>query len=90
MARPLSATMVACIDFAAEHGGLVRMQGGYWTKRGAGWRGDAPDAEWFGTTTVHACVTRGELQYSEYHRGVRNGRFPIAANLPDKEKGAGQ
>lgn len=78
MAKALSATMVACIDFAREHGGLVRFQGGFWTKAGAGWLGIAPDAEWFGTSTVDACVSRGELAYSEYRDG-RNGRFPIAA-----------
>ena len=78
MSKPLSATMVACIDFAREHGGLIRMQGGYWTKRGAGWSGASPDAEWFGTNTVQACVSRGELTYSEYRDG-RSGRFPIAA-----------
>jgi len=80
MPKPLSATMVACVDFAREHDGLVRMAGGFWTMRGAGWRGDAPDAEWFGTSTVHACVTRGELAYTEYRDG-RNGRFPVAASL---------
>lgn len=80
MAKALTATMVACIDFAREHGGLVRMQGGYWTKAGAGWNGSTPDDEWFGTSTVHGCVTRGALEYSAYRDG-RNGRFPIAAQI---------
>lgn len=86
MSKPLSATMVACIDFAREHGGLVRFAGGYWTKRGADWSGSTPDAEWFGTSTVHACVTRGELSYTE-HRDGRNGRFPVAAAIPAGEAG---
>lgn len=86
MASKLSATMVSCIDFAIEHGGLVRMQGGFWTKRGAGWNGSTPDAEWFGTRTVQACVDRGELEYAEYREG-RSGRFPVAAAIRETLKG---
>lgn len=82
--KPPSATMVACVDFAQEHGGLVRMAGGFWTKRGAGWSGASPDAEWFGTNTVQACVERGALAYTE-HRDGRSGQFPIAAT-PTQEK----
>jgi len=80
MGKPLSATMVACIDFAREHGEIVRFAGGFWTKRGAGWSGSHPDTEWFGSSTVQACVTRGELQYTEFHNG-RYRAFPVAVAL---------
>ena len=81
--KTLSATMVACIDFAQEHGGLIRMAGGFWTKRGAGWNGMRPNAEYFGASTVQACVDRGELEYTEYKHG-RNDTFPIAASVKVK------
>ena len=81
MSGPLTATMVAAVDFATENDGLVRMQGGFWTKRGAGWNGGAPDAEHFGTSTIQGCVSRGALEYTEWRDG-RTGRFPIAAAVP--------
>jgi len=80
MTKPLSATMVACIDCAQEAGGeLVRYQGGYWADRGGG-HPMTNRREFHSTPTVQALVTRGYAEYSE-HRDGRNEAFPIAMRL---------
>lgn len=74
----LSATMVACLDLANQHGGeLVRYVGGYWAPRNLGLHPSLNGSEYHGSSTVQALVTRGHAEYSE-HREGRNGKFPIA------------
>lgn len=74
--------MAAAVDFALEHGGeIVRLPGGYWTHRGAGWNGNRPAGAYFGSSTIQACVLRGALEYSEWKEN-RMGSFPVAARIP--------
>lgn len=86
MTKPLSATMVACLDDALEAGGeLVRYQGGYWAARNAPRAHDGIPRPYHGTKTVQALVDRRAAEYSEWRDG-RNGQFPIAMRvLPTKQ-----
>lgn len=72
----LSPTMIQVVEYMRHHGGVIhRHPGGFWAR-----------AEWmprqlsFGTTSVHALVTRGAAEYCEWQEG-RGGRFPIQARL---------
>lgn len=79
--KPLSATMVACLDDATEAGGeLVRYQGGFWAPRNAPRNGNGIPQPWHGSTTVQALVTRERADYSEWKDG-RGGRFPVAMKV---------
>jgi hypothetical protein len=83
--KPLSATMVACIDMARDAGGeLVRYQGGYWAPRGVchPTRSTGTDCGWHNSSTVQAIVSRGHAKYTEHRRG-RSGEFPIAMRLTE-------
>lgn len=80
MKPEISATMAACLDFAAEHGGkLVRHSGGYWTSQDCPRTRGVPD-RYFGEPTVEALVLRGRLRYSDF-RGRRNSPFPVEAEV---------
>jgi hypothetical protein len=81
VSKPLTATMVACIDDARDAGGeLIRYQGGYWAPRGAG-HPLTTRTPYFGTPTIHAIVTRGYAEYSEHQDRRAGGTFPIAIRL---------
>ena len=73
----LSETMQTCVNWMLMHGDSIhRHPGGFW------WEQD-PASNYrsgFGTATVHALVSRGVAQYTEWQDG-RNGRFPIKATL---------
>jgi hypothetical protein len=86
--KPLSATMVFCVDDTHEAGGeLVRYQGGYWAARNARRGHNGIPFPYHGSSTVQALVDRNVAEYSEYRDG-RNGRFPIAMRLlPEEAKG---
>lgn len=75
----LSPKMLAAVEFAQRHGGsLARFPGGFWRQADADpWdvRGSS-----FGSSTVHALVTRGVADYTEWKDG-RNGRFPVRMTL---------
>lgn len=72
----LSKTMKAAMAAARDNGGIIRrFPGGFW-----GHNGMDRQRPWFGTTTIQALVSRGFLEYSEWHEGT--SRFPIAAALP--------
>ena len=91
MAKPLSATMVCALDDIQEHGGeIVRYQGGYWSWRDVARRPHDGVPEFsYGTNTIHALVTRGELEYSEWKEN-RRGKFPIAARVIGSESATGE
>jgi len=79
MTKPLTKTMLSCIDFARAHGNeLVRSPGGFWAHRG--WRMPA-DGPWFGSTTVRALLVRGAVEWSEWSPSKNGRTFPIAARL---------
>lgn len=79
--KPLTATMVACIDDMREAGGeFVRYQGGYWAARNGPRACDGIPRPNYGSSTVQAIIDRGEATYTEWRDG-RNGRFPIAIKL---------
>jgi hypothetical protein len=85
MGKPLSATMVDCIELARTHGGeLVRFQGGYWAGRNAPrMPHDGIPRPYCGGSTVNAIVTRGYAEYSEWREG-RSFKFPIAIKLTEE------
>lgn len=76
MAADLSPTMSAALSYALTHGGLHRFPGGFWARQD--WPGQTE--RWFGSSTVAALVSRGHLEYSEWHESGRS-RFPIAARV---------
>lgn len=76
--RKLSPTMQECVRYVREHGGIHRHPGGFWAH--AAWR--LHSGGWFDTSTVHALVKRGVLQYVEWQSG-RNGQFPITAKITE-------
>lgn len=78
--KPLTATMVACLDDASEAGELIRYQGGFWAARGAPRGFDGIPRPFHGSSTVQALVSRGCAEYSEWRDG-RGGSFPIAMRL---------
>lgn len=80
MPRPLTKPMAECLALTIEHGGkLIRHPGGHWSWPECPRYCGFPTTD-FGSTTVTALVTRGELEYSEWATG-RNGSFPIAAQV---------
>jgi hypothetical protein len=82
MPNDLSPTMERALSYALTHGDLYRFPGGFWARQD--WRqGERP---WFGTSTVDALVTRGRMEYSEWHEGGRS-RFPICARVCECEAG---
>lgn len=82
--KPLSATMVACLDDAQENGGeLVRYQGGYWADR-AGGHPLTNRRAYHGATTVQALVARGYAEYSEHRLGSAGREFPIAMRVKEQ------
>lgn len=73
--KSLTGPMQACLAFSHAQGGSIhRHPGGYWGAVAF------KIYESFGTSTVEALVTRGELEYTEWQDG-RNGRFPIRATV---------
>lgn len=80
MNKPLTATMVACIDDTLEAGGeLVRFQGGFWATPGA-----HPTVDrriYYGTPTANAIVARGYAEYTEHRERATGGSFPIRMRL---------
>lgn len=72
----VSLQMQAAIIDMAEHDGLQRFPGGFWSRPG-----DARDpAVSYGTSTVEALVNRYMAKYREWHHG-RNGAFPVSVDL---------
>lgn len=77
MNTELSPMMQELVAFMRENAGMViRHPGGFWGRSGlSGYVGKT-----YGTSSVHALVTRGVAEYSEWQDG-RRGRFPVAAKL---------
>lgn len=83
--RPMTAHMAGALGDIIECGGkIVRHAGGFWTRPGAVRTATIgyPFDWWLSTRTVDGLVRRGELQYTQWRDG-RQGRFPIAAAVPD-------
>jgi len=76
--KELSASMVAALAFALEHGGrLERFQGGYWSYPECP-RDRGLPTQHLSTPTMEALVKRGYLQYVDWRQGKKR-KFPIAA-----------
>jgi hypothetical protein len=73
----LSPTMQAAMAEIKQHGALERMPGGFWARPDAGWNGSAPNAPWWGTSTVQALTARDVAQYTKWQENKHGGRFPI-------------
>lgn len=81
MPKPLSATMVACIDDANAAGGeLVRFQGGFWAARNGPRDYLGIPRPYHGASTIKALIERGAAEYTEWKEG-RDFRFPIAVRI---------
>lgn len=74
----LTRTMQTALAFANKHGGkLERYPGGFWMEpKHTG----STAKQWFGTSTVHALVTRGVMEYTAWQEG-RNFKFPVEASV---------
>lgn len=77
MAKKLSPTMLACIEFAkTKNNKLQKHPGGYWA--GPEWK--SPTEYYFSTNTVHALVIRELAVYTRKING-RNGTFLVEITL---------
>lgn len=86
----LTPTMQAALDFARAHDGkLTRHPGGFWCgPSGVGGYIDESGeyrahGRWFGTSTVHALVSRGVMQYTAWQPSSKHRPFPIEASVVD-------
>lgn len=78
MGKPLTHTMIECLQELEEAGEFVRYQGGYWAPRSVARQSHNGLPVWsFGSSTVNAVEARGYVAFTEWREG-RNGRFPIA------------
>jgi len=85
----LSSTMQAVVEYMRKHGNEIhRHPGGFWAHKE--WNQYSSGGS-FGTSSVHALVTRKVAEYCDWQQHRRgDGRFPICARLApahDAERG---
>ena len=85
-AEALSKQMQDVLDVATKHGGILeRWPGGYWSYPGVKTKFGSPNW-WTGTSTIHALVTRGRLEYTQHRvrsRRTAGGTFPVQAKVKE-------
>jgi len=79
--HPLSATMVAALDEAIQHGGkLVRYAGGLWSNPGVTTNTNGEPDWYIHATTMYALSARGKVKFT--HQGmVRGVLAPVSAEV---------
>ena len=87
MEKPLTHTMIECLQALGTAGEFVRYQSGYWAPRSVARHRHNGLPQWsFGSSTIYAVEARGYAAFTEWQDG-RNGRFPIAVRpCPSAQK----